>query len=452
MFTNASLFLALRYLQPKRSFVSIITMISVFGIMLGVGVLIVVISVMKGFEIEFRKLLIGFEPHVLLMQSAPPPLAEGEKPEDYPESSKWQDMLQKVQTLEGVVSATPYVAGMSFVKTKEDPAPIEVYAMRAKGSEAMVEKLSKHFVPQREGEAVSSFDLEIDSIVISDGLASQLGLGIGDTVEIYSPSNLKAAVANAEKASDKKLTEEERKKMDEDTRVLVTPLPVVVTGILKGDDTNHRAFIPLHVGQELFEMGGRVNGIGVEIQDPESARAFAISMVEADLLPFDWAASTWMDRHHQRLSAVQNERVMMYFVLFFVVLVAAFSVMNTTITVTVQKRREIGILTSLGARVNQIIGIFMTQAAVVAVLGTLLGYLGGKTVLYFRNDLRRFLAEQLNVDIFPADIYALSSIPSHTVPLDIGIICITSIVLCLIGAFIPAFFAARVDPAVALRD
>jgi lipoprotein-releasing system permease protein len=175
-------------------------------------------------------------------------------------------------------------------------------------------------------------------------------------------------------------------------------------------------------------------------------------MVEADLLPFDWAASTWMDRHHQRLSAVQNERVMMYFVLFFVVLVAAFSVMNTTITVTVQKRREIGILTSLGARVNQIIGIFMTQAAVVAVLGTLLGYLGGKTVLYFRNDLRRFLAEQLNVDIFPADIYALSSIPSHTVPLDIGIICITSIVLCLIGAFIPAFFAARVDPAVALRD
>jgi lipoprotein-releasing system permease protein len=199
-------------------------------------------------------------------------------------------------------------------------------------------------------------------------------------------------------------------------------------------------------------MGGRVNGIGVEIQDPESARAFAISMVEADLLPFDWDASTWMDRHHQRLSAVQNERVMMYFVLFFVVLVAAFSVMNTTITVTVQKRREIGILTSLGARVNQIIGIFMTQAAVVAVLGTLLGYLGGKTVLYFRNDLRRFLAEQLNVDIFPADIYALSSIPSHTVPMDIGIICITSIVLCLIGAFIPAFFAARVDPAVALRD
>lgn len=450
MINNASLFLALRYLQPKRSFVSIITIISVVGIMLGVGVLIVVISVMKGFEIEFKKLLIGFEPHVLLVQDAPYQPVEGEPPP--PPQSKWQDVLAKVQGLQGVVSATPFVSGMSFVKTKGDPVPIEVYGMRAKGSEAMVAKLTKHFVPSREGESPSSFDLDIDSIVISDYLADQIGVRVGDTVEIYSPSNLKAAVANAEKAKDEKLTAEQREKLDEDTRVLVTPLPVIVTGVLRGDETGGRGFIPLHVGQELFEMGGRVNGIGLEIQDAELARSFAGSLHEMNLLPYDWGTSTWMDRHQQRLSAIQNERVMMMFVLFFVVLVAAFSVMNTTITVTVQKRREIGILTSLGARVNQILGIFMSQALVVAILGTVLGYIGGKIFLFFRNDIRRFLADQMGVDIFPAGVYDLATIPAHTVPTDIAVICITSIILCLIGAFIPAFFAARVDPAVALRD
>ena len=452
MFNNASLFLALRYLQPKRSFVSVITIISVVGIMLGVGVLIVVISVMKGFEIEFKKLLIGFEPHILLVQDAPPQLAEGEKPEDYPPPSKWQDVYAKVQNLEGVVSATPFVTGMSFIKTKGDPAPIEVYGMRAKGSEAMVAKLAKHFREPREGEEPSKFDLESDTIVLGDALADQIGVRVGDTVEIYSPSNLKAAVAKAEKANDKKLSDEEKKKLDEDQRVLVTPLPVLVTGILRGDETGGRAFIPLHVGQELFELGGRVNGIGLEIQDPEAANTVAGTIMEAGLLPFDWGTSTWMTRWAQRLAAIQNERIMMFFVLFFVVLVAAFSVMNTTITVTVQKRREIGILTSLGARVNQIVGIFMTQALIVAVLGTVMGYIGGKTFLFFRNDIRHFLADRMGIDVFPAGIYDLQSIPAHTVPSDIIVICSTSIVLCLLGAFIPAFFAARVDPAVALRD
>ncbi len=449
---NVSLFLALRYLQPKRSSVSVITIISLLGIMLGVGVLIVVISVMKGFEIEFKKLLIGFEPHVLLVQDAPIEPGPGEKPEDMPPQSKWQDVIAEVQKLQGVVSATPFVSGMSFVKTKGDPIPVEVYGMKAKGSEAMVAKLSKHFMPSREGEGPSKFDLESDTIVIGDALASQAGLRIGDTVEIYSPSNLKAAVANAEKGNDKQLTEEERKKQEEDTRVLVTPLPVTVTGILRGDDTGHRAFLPLHVGQEIFEMGGRVHGIGLEIQEAEGAREFAANLSQSGTLPYDWSTSTWMDRHQQRLSAVQNERVMMYFVLFFVVLVAAFSVMNTTITVTVQKRREIGILTSLGARVGQIVGIFTAQALFVAVLGTALGYAGGQTFLYFRNTIRHFLADQMGVDVFPAQIYDLSSIPAHTVPADAFIICTTSIVLCVIGGLIPAYFAARVDPAVALRD
>jgi lipoprotein-releasing system permease protein len=462
--TNASLFLALRYLQPKRSFVSVITLLSVLGVMLGVGVLIVVMSVMKGFERDFKNMLLGFEPHVLLVQDrAPPPAAipldpappqpqeELIEPPPFP-STKWQDVLSVVEKVPGVVSATPFVSGLSFIKTKGEPAPVEIYGMRAKGSEAMVKKLSEHFMPSMEGEPASTFDLEIDSIVISDQLANQYQLKIGDTIDIYSPGNLKAAVANAEKANQEKLTEEERKKLDEDTRVLVTPLPVVVTGILKGDETGFRAFIPLHVGQELFELAGRVHGIGLEIQDAMQADTFLGELMNAEVLPFDWSANSWMDRNWQRLSAVAQEKAMMFLVLALVSLVAAFSVANTTITVTVQKRREIGMLSSMGARVSQIVGIFVIQGLIVAFVGTLLGYIGGSLILFLRNDIREFIADVFGIRIFDQSIYQLPAIPSHTVPSDIFLICGTSIILCFFAALIPAYFAARVDPAVALRD
>ncbi len=133
-------------------------------------------------------------------------------------------------------------------------------------------------------------------------------------------------------------------------------------------------------------------------------------------------------------------------------LVASICVMNTTITVTVQKRREIGILTALGSRANQIMAIFLAQAGIVAILGIITGLIGGMTVLHFRNDLRDLIAQLTGRDFFPQDIYFLSEIPSKIQASDISSICGLAVLLCLIAALIPAWFAARVDPAVALRD
>jgi lipoprotein-releasing system permease protein len=231
---------------------------------------------------------------------------------------------------------------------------------------------------------------------------------------------------------------------------LVVPREMHVVGLLRTDTTGGRNFVPLDVGADLMNPDGKVRAIGVELIDGNDVPQYVEQLREQ--LPSDWSASTWMERSHSRLAAVANERVMMWFVLSFVMLVAAFSVMNTTITVTVQKRREIGILTALGASVRQILGIFMTQSFVVAILGTLLGWAGGLTFLHYRNDIRQLLAERLGVDVFPSNIYALSSIPSYTATIDLAIICASSVILCLLGAFIPAYFAARVDPAVALRD
>jgi lipoprotein-releasing system permease protein len=156
--------------------------------------------------------------------------------------------------------------------------------------------------------------------------------------------------------------------------------------------------------------------------------------------------------HGFMLQNVENQQSLMYFLLFFIMLVAAICVMNTTITVTVQKRREIGILTALGSRSGQIIALFLAQAGIVAILGIISGLIGGMTVLYYRNDLRDFITARTGRDFFPQDIYFLSEIPSQVHAGDLSSICGLAIILCLMAALIPAWFAARVDPAVALRD
>lgn len=445
MLSRAPLFLAFRYLRPKRSFVSIITVISVMGVMLGVGVLMVVISVMKGFEVDFKKLVIGFEPHIILSQDEPPMLPPGV---EAPEASRtnWREIVKRVKENPEVTSAAPFAAGIAFVE-KEGSAPqaVECFALPDRGAEPLVEKLSEHL--HRDG---GEFDLGGDTIILADRTADTIGAFVGDVVTIYSSNNLKELVSRM-RAADELEDDKAKATAYEEIKELILPLDVEVAGIMRSETAGGRAYLPLHVGQELFGLGDRVSGIGVEVADAFVANEVADAL-EQNSLGVDWFARTWMDMHRAKLAAVQNERTMMYFVLSFIVLVAAFSVMNTTITVTVQKRREIGILTALGSRVEQIVGIFVSQAAVVAVLGTILGLIGGSLVLAFRNQIREGLANLTGRDIFPADIYFLAEIPAHTETSDVVSICAVSIVLCLIAALLPAWFAARVDPAVALRD
>lgn len=453
MLNNASLFLGLRYLQPKRSFVSIITIISVIGIMLGVAVLIIVISVMKGFELDFKKLLIGFEPHVLLIQDRPRPLLPGETAEgsEVEPQSKWQQVLPEIRKQPGVVSVAPFATGTVMVVTERGSGGIEIYGLPSTGAEVMKEKLASHLVPPLEGEPEGSLELADDEIVINDQIAMELRVGIGDAVDLLATSNMPELVQRLSNSKEAK-TEADKVKLVDQLNETILPKRLTITGILRSDTTWGRCYVPLHIAQEIFGLDGRVHGLGIELNDAHAAREFSTHLLNSGILPPDWGTDTWMDRHRSRLAAIQNERVMMWFVMSFVVLVAAFSVATTTLTVTVQKRREIGILTALGSRVSQIVGVFMTQATVVALVGTLLGYIGGTTFLHYRNAIRDGLAEYFNIQIFPKDIYFLSEIPAQTQPMDVVIICVVSIVLCLLAAFLPAFFAARVDPAVALRD
>ncbi len=453
MLNNVSFFLALRYLQPKRSFVSIITLISVLGIIVGVAVLIIVISVMKGFEIDFKKLLIGFEPHVVMMQDADSglPRAEGD-----PQPSKWQDVRAKVEKLPEVASATPFVSGMAFLKTENHPlTPIEIYGMPENHAESLVEKLSKHIAKTDppDSQPLGNLNMDGDNIVLGDELCRKLGIAVGDKVSVYGSVGLQR---KAEWELEKRKAEAEGKPAPkEPDGEQINERPLTVVGVLRTEATWGRCYMPLDVAEELFELHGRVHGIAVDLKDAYSAPQFQKKLEdlkEQGGLPLDWEFTTWMQRHFQRLAAIEDERFMMWFIMSFVIVVAAFSVMNTTITVTVQKRREIGILTALGARVGQIVGVFMSQAMIVAVSGTVLGLIVALSVLALRNVIRDVMGRWLGHQVFDPKIYGLESLPAFTQPSDVALICGLSVVLCLLGAFVPAYFAAKVDPAVALRD
>lgn len=428
MVNRASLFLALRYLRPKRSFVSVITTISILGVAVGVLMMVVVRAVMLGFEVDFRDILMGAEPHVLVAketaaQNAPP----------------WQEALQIARTQPGVVSAAPYAGGILYLARDEYQTAAPALGLSIKDATSHLAKLKPHLI---EG----SLDLPDGTVVLNDHNASELGVQVGDEISIYAEQNVNKAVRQYDAANEEE--SEEKKKAIRD-QIKLNPQTLRISGLLKAESAGLNAYVSLKTGQQLFQLGQEVTGIALEIDIPQNAKEFASAL--APQLP-GYKFTLWTDVGESRLAAMQNEQTMMQFVLSIIALVAAFSVMNTTITVTTQKRREIGVLAALGCQPGQIVSVFLLQAVVVGVVGTGLGLIGSMVVLWLRNDIREILTFVTGGQVHAVEGVFFASIPAHVQPWDVALTCLISIALCVIAGLIPAWFASRMDPAEALRD
>lgn len=431
--SSAPLFLALRYLRPTRSFISVITVISMLGVMLGVGVLVFVMSVFSGWQREFRQMLIGFEPHAMVQ-----PMNSRENPA----ASQWREVRKTLAAHPEVASAVPIAEGVVFVENESSLQGVRVIGMADEADNALLQKLKKHL---KEGK----FDLKGDSIVLSDKFAREIGAKIGDTLVVHAAESVDKFIQQVREIPE---DTEEKKRAEALDNVTVLSKDLTLVATLRADTAGHRGYVPLHIAQEFFNLDSNVSGIELELKDADDAEPIMDAIYRSGGIPETWGWNTWVQEHGPMLESVENQRTMMWFILLFIMLVAAICVMNTTITVTVKKRREIGILTALGTRAWQIIAIFVSQAGIVALFGVLAGLGGGFFFLSIRNWLRDQIAALTGRDIFPQDIYFLSSIPAHTNLGDLLTICTTAVALCLMAALVPAWFAARVDPAVALRD
>lgn len=421
-----SVFLALRYLKPKRTFLSIITLISILGVTLGITVLILVISVMTGFDQELRRKVLGFDANVLVTNQEI--------------LSDWRELLTQLEAKPDIVAAAPFVQGPVIVEFQHRRLAPKIRGIVVESEERVTS--IREFI--KEGE----LDLSGDTVVLGRELASDLGISVGDMLTVYSPGSISSIMQELNKVEE---NPGDKKTLSE-LKELVVPAELTVTGIFESGRYAYDSeflLVPLHIGQELYGLGDGVHGVTMKTTDPYLAEQVKRDILE--LLEPPAQAFTWIDLNKQLFDAIRMERNVMFFLLLFIIIVAAFGIMNTLITVTVQKTREIGIMKALGATTPQIVWVFLAQGMVVGVFGNLTGLALGMALVRWRNEFKDWLARVLHIEIFPAGIYQFSAIPAEVVPRDVAIICLSAFAICSLAALIPAYFAARLDPVKALR-
>jgi len=394
----------------RNGFISFISGVSMLGIALGVAALIIVLSVMNGFQKEVRDRMLSVVSHVEIFA---------------PNGQAMQDVdttMQQAKQHPEVVGAAPFVAAQGLIARGED----------MKGA------IVRGIDPAREGEVTDLAAANADvlklltpgafNIVLGQELARQLGVGVGDVVTLIAPSGQ------------------------------VTPAGVVprlkqmtVAGTF---DSGHyeydSAMVMLHYqdAQRIFRLEGPT-GIRLKLKDlheaPRVAKELA-GMITEFLYLRDWTQQnkTWF-------AAVQLEKRMMFIILTLIVAVAAFNLVSTLVMTVTDKRADIAILRTLGASPASIMGIFMVQGAMVGVIGTFAGLLLGLGVALNIDVIVPAIEQALGATFLPKDIYLISKMPSEPQYSDIMPIAIISLILAFVATIYPSWRASRVNPAEALR-
>lgn len=442
-------FLATRYLKPKRTFVSIITVISIMGVALGVWLLAVVIAVFTGYGERIKESILGFEPHLVIDSGGI--------------VRNWPEAIEKISGVEGVISVTPYVRGqvvMDFAGLRSAPMIRGILPPEGEELARMRNKLAKtpdpkHPLDPKKAIPRGDFDLNsFYSAVIGDGMAEAQNIQIGDKILLYSPRDIDSVMKSLERVEGAE-DAEGRKAAIEETREMTAPQEVTVTGIFDSghwDFDSSIIFIHLETAQVLYNFGlEECHGIAVRTDDGFKANKFQEKFHA--LLPQQFRVMTWVEMHKLIFDAVAAERQAMYLILFMIMIVGGFCIMNTMITVTFQKRSEIGLLKALGALEGQVAWVFLFQGILVGLVGVVVGLLLSQVTLYFRNDMAGWIGRSFGVDIFSEEIYKVAGgLPAKQTLRDLVIISTGAFFACTLASLIPALIAASLQPAKALRS
>ncbi|MCX6955874.1 MAG: ABC transporter permease [Verrucomicrobia bacterium] len=404
------LYLALKQLFPSGRF-PFFTAISVMGVTLGVAVLVIVTSVMGGFGYEIRRMIVETEGEIDVK-------ANGYLPEPAP-------VLAQITAAPGVAAATPYVKGVVLTMAAGRTA-YPIFRGLDIGTVESVTNLGRFANPPS-----SIANLDDDSVILSSQLATSLGAHVGDKIEIYSPLLI------------------EKLKNDE----VFFPREFRVVGeIYIGHQQldSNTIYGTLRAAQDLYGLGRSVHGIYVRVK-PE-ANEFAVLARLNPKLPGPARAVSWMESWADFLWVLNLEKSINFFLLLFIVIIAAFSVMSSLLISVVRKTREIGLLGALGARARDVALCFCAQAFVIGVTGTAIGLALGFGVLYIRNDIVHAVARLFQREETLRQFYQFADLPSHPLASDIIMTVVASIVISTLAGLLPAWRAARLKPVEALRS
>jgi lipoprotein-releasing system permease protein len=400
------LFVGFRYLRGKRknAFISLITLFSIFGVMIGVMTLIVVLGVMTGFDKKLFKTVLGTTSHIVVSGNGG--------------ITDYEDVMQRIKAVPKVMDAAPFFAGQVLIRSDTN-----VLGAAIRGVVPQQERRVSSFAEYLDGE------LPEDGIVLGTELARQLRVVQGDSVRVISPYFVSTPVGEVPYKKD-----------------------LTVTGLYRSGMYEYDTafcFVTLSQAQRLFGVGDTIAGIEVKIEDPLKAELLARDISYALEGAF-WVRS-WMDLNRTFLAALRHEKIIMAVILILIIVVAAFNIASTLIMVVMEKTRDIGILKSIGTPAISIMGIFIIDGLLVGGIGTFFGVVFGYALANSLDSVVNFMGRVFGITLFPSDIYYFDKIPVDISVFDTCWIAGSAIALSLVASLYPAWQASRLHPVEALR-
>ena len=422
----ADFFLAFRYLRPKRNFLSIITLLSIAGPTLGVAILIVVMSVMSGFDRDIKARIVEMQAHLQILpgynQDGSPGVIE--------------DALPILNALNKIgIKGAPIIESPILVQHKKR---IGIKFLR--GIQPDLEGQVTNLIHKVEG----TYDIEEGEVLIGREMALEMGVWIGDKLLIHSPGKL---TKNIEWNDDGSI------QMDDKGDVFL-PEEVTIAGIfsmgLHEYDAN-MVFMNIDQAAEVTGLDwGSATSVHAQVNDPFNMKKETAAVQAA--LGKHYRIVTWQKANAQLFAALRVEKNLMMLVLSFIVVVAAFCISGTLLTVVIQKTRDIGVLRAVGMGRFAIARVFVIQGAVIGALGTACGTGAGLLIVHSRNEIANLLGRLWGVEVFPEELYQLTQIPAWVKPGDLMVIVSLAFLICVGSSLLPALYAAFIQPAKALQD
>lgn len=421
MLKSVPLFVGLRYVRAKRRnhFISFISLFSIIGIALGVMVLIVVLSVMNGFESEIKKRLLSMESHITLR--------------DF--SGDWQQAVKQAKQNPKVIGGAPFIDGFGLINRGYESNGVFIRGINP-DRETEVSEIGKHLIYGK----------------LEDLKKTKFGIILGYEIayNLLGPYELSRVQRN--------LSIPEEKVMLVVPQLQIGPTGVLprykrfkIVGIFKlnmKDYDSNTVLVHINDAAKLFKKKNQVSAIQLKLTN-----VFLADQVKAELKnrELGWSVSTWYDRHSSLFSAIATEKRVMTLILFILVLVAAINIISTLVMVVTDKEADIAILRTLGASPGAIRNIFMVQGTMIGSIGTLAGVGLGVLIAINVESIISGLEKLIGAQFMSADIYYISRIVGEVHWSEVGIIAISTFLISILATLYPAYKAARTEPAQALR-
>ncbi|WP_274571408.1 lipoprotein-releasing ABC transporter permease subunit [Neisseria leonii] len=406
--------IGLRYLRAKKrnGFMSFITLVSVAGIALGVTALIVVLSVMNGFQKEIRGQLLNVAPHAEIGYYDA-------------EAGDWRDLRRLAADNPAVLAAAPYVADQALLANAGEVRGVQVRGIEPAEEKNVVDYWQKMTAGSLDDLRPGSFD-----IILGQNLAEALDAQVGGQVTVITPEGNITPAGMVPRLKQ------------------FNVVGIVKTGVYEMDNT--LAVIHMKDAQVLYRLGDGVSGVRLKLADPQNAPALTPKLLPEALKDQAWARD-WTFSNKTYFDAVELEKRMMFIILTLIIAVAAFNLVSSLVMAVTEKQADIAILRTLGLPPNGVMKIFMVQGAFAGLAGTAIGVVSGVLLGWQVGRILAFFENLFGVNLINSQVYFIDYLPSRVVWQEVLLIAAVSLLLAFLATLYPSWRASRTQPAEALR-